>query len=193
DLAAARLAIARLLIERRVIATHYQHVDGTSFAAPITASVVAQMIEANPRLTPAVIKNILISTASRLAGFPAVRQGYGVVCAASAVSGALNEHHFLEAADHSPPRIEGRQIVFSFHDHAAGTVALTGDFNGWNQSETPFHETRQGIWRAAIACQPAGRYRYKFLVDGHRWVEDRSHGLKEDDGYGGFNSILAVT
>ncbi|HEY3580689.1 MAG TPA: S8 family serine peptidase [Pyrinomonadaceae bacterium] len=48
------------LQQEKIVAAHYQHVDGTSFAAPIVASVVAQMIEANPRLTPGAIKNILV-------------------------------------------------------------------------------------------------------------------------------------
>src|SRR5688500_11405843 len=49
-----------------VITKHYKYVDGTSFAAPIVSSVAAQMIEANPRLTPAQLKKILITTAERL-------------------------------------------------------------------------------------------------------------------------------
>ena len=32
--------------------SHYKRVDGTSFAAPIVTSIVAQMLEANPGLTP---------------------------------------------------------------------------------------------------------------------------------------------
>src|SRR5262249_38030558 len=44
-------------IQRRVqtckfISPHYMHVDGTSFAAPIVTSVIAQMLEANPKLDP---------------------------------------------------------------------------------------------------------------------------------------------
>ena len=35
-----------------MISGAYKHVDGTSFAAPIVASIAAQMIEANPALTP---------------------------------------------------------------------------------------------------------------------------------------------
>ena len=41
-----------------IVATHYSHVDGTSFATPIVSSIVAQMIEANPKLTPGAVKNI---------------------------------------------------------------------------------------------------------------------------------------
>ncbi|MFI5301123.1 MAG: S8 family serine peptidase, partial [Polyangiales bacterium] len=47
----------------KVISKHYKEVDGTSFAAPIIASVVAQIVEARPDLPPHAIKRILIDTA----------------------------------------------------------------------------------------------------------------------------------
>ncbi|MBL8739758.1 MAG: S8 family serine peptidase, partial [Myxococcales bacterium] len=45
-------ATRQRILEQKYISPSYQHVDGTSFAAPITTSVVAQMLEANPTLTP---------------------------------------------------------------------------------------------------------------------------------------------
>ncbi|QQS39990.1 MAG: S8 family serine peptidase [Acidobacteriota bacterium] len=189
---AARAEVERLLRGRKIVANHYQHVDGTSFAAPIAASIAAQMLEANPSLTPSVVKNILVSTAGRLAGHPAVRQGYGILNARAAADAARAETHFLTAEDHAPPRIERDRIVFSFHDDSADDVTLVGDFNGWDRASTPFTRTHEGLWRASIPCRPAGRYLYKFLVDGERWTEDRSHGLKEADGFGGFNSVLEI-
>lgn len=197
DVLYAKLADARLLVEdrlreRKIVATHYQHVDGTSFAAPITASVVAQMLQANPRLTPPVIKNILISTASRLTGFPAVRQGFGILNPAGAVAEARDEGHFSEDAFLTPPRVEGRRIVFFYHDDRAKRVALAGDFNGWNAEKTRFTQCRSGIWEAAIPCLPSGRYRYKLVVDGRVWIEDPNNGMKDEDGYGGFNSVFLV-
>lgn len=189
---AARRVVERELVRRKIVATHYQHVDGTSFAAPIVASVAAQMLEANPRLTPATIKNILISTATRLAGHPLMRQGFGVQNARLATEKARDEGHFLDCDTHFPPRIEGRQILFSYHDDDAQRVTLCGDFNGWQTNETLFKQTEHGVWHAAIPCQPAGEYRYKFLVDNARWTEDPSHGYKAEDGLGGFNSILSI-
>ncbi len=180
------------LRQRKIVSTHYQHVDGTSFAAPITASVVAQMIETNPSLTPAAIKNILISTATRLGGRPSMRQGFGVVNAAAAVSAAKNETHDLAKCSYFPPRVVGREIVFTFHDDGAGAVSLCGDFNGWSENATPCRLNEFGLWQAAIRCLPAGRYLYKFVVDRERWTEDPSHGFKEDDGHGGFNSVLTI-
>lgn len=62
-----------------VITKNYKYVDGTSFSAPIVSSVVAQMIEADPSLTPSEVKRILISTAERLPHYDVDRQGWGVI------------------------------------------------------------------------------------------------------------------
>ena len=81
--------IITLKIRREnVINKHYKYVDGTSFSAPIVSSVIAQMLEANPRLTPQEIKRILITTAERLPHYEVDRQGWGVIEARRAVQTA---------------------------------------------------------------------------------------------------------
>ena len=90
-----RLPLLRQLItiklrEGNVIDEHYKYVDGTSFAAPIVSSIVACMLEANPKLTPQRIKRILIATAERVADVEVDRQGWGVVNARRAVEVALS-------------------------------------------------------------------------------------------------------
>lgn len=72
-----------------VITKHYKYVDGTSFSAPIVSSVVAQMIAADPSLTPPEIKKILISSAERLPHYEVDRQGWGVIDPRRAVETAL--------------------------------------------------------------------------------------------------------
>lgn len=82
-----------ILLKRRrenVITKHYKYVDGTSFSAPIVSSVVAQMIEANPKLSPQQIKRILISTSERLPHYEVDRQGWGVIDPRRAVEMALS-------------------------------------------------------------------------------------------------------
>ena len=80
-----RQMVEMKLRNNSVISEHYKHVDGTSFAAPIVTSIVAQMLEANPNLTPQKIKHILIDTAKRLPGIETDRQGWGVVNPPAAV------------------------------------------------------------------------------------------------------------
>lgn len=84
-----RQLITIKLRENNVINQHYKFVDGTSFASPIVASIVACMLEANPKLTPPQIKRILIDTAERVAGVEVDRQGWGVVVPRKAVEMAL--------------------------------------------------------------------------------------------------------
>ncbi|PYS73074.1 MAG: serine protease [Acidobacteria bacterium] len=84
-----RQLITIKLREGNVINEHYKFVDGTSFAAPIVASIVACMLEANPNLTPQQVKRILIDTAERVAGIEVERQGWGVVAPRKAVEMAL--------------------------------------------------------------------------------------------------------
>ncbi len=90
-----RLPLLRQLItiklrEGNVINQYYKYVDGTSFAAPIVSSIIACMLEANPRLDPHQIKRILIDTAERVPEIEVDRQGWGVVSARRAVELALS-------------------------------------------------------------------------------------------------------
>lgn len=84
-----RQLITIKLHEGNVINQHYKYVDGTSFSSPIVASIVACMLEANPKLTPQEVKRILIKTAERVTGIEVDRQGWGVVVPRRAVEAAL--------------------------------------------------------------------------------------------------------
>lgn len=85
-----RQIITIKLRQENVITKHYKYVDGTSFSAPIVSSLVAQMIEANPDLSPQQIKRILITTAERLPHYEVDRQGWGVIDPRRSVEAALN-------------------------------------------------------------------------------------------------------
>ncbi|NUP05172.1 MAG: S8 family serine peptidase [Polyangiaceae bacterium] len=82
-----RVIVARIR-KQKYISPDYQHVDGTSFAAPIAASVAAQMLEVAPRLTPDDIREGLCSTAERLADVADHIQGAGVLRPRAAVDWA---------------------------------------------------------------------------------------------------------
>ncbi len=49
-----------------LVNNNYSFTDGTSFATPITAGVVALMYGVNPNITPAEVKDILIKTADKV-------------------------------------------------------------------------------------------------------------------------------
>lgn len=62
--------------------------NGTSFAAPIVAGVVTQMLQVNPSLTPVEVREILIATASQSQN-PDNNLGWGVIDAEAAINQAI--------------------------------------------------------------------------------------------------------
>jgi serine protease AprX len=87
---AVRRTIGAKIRERKILSGYLQEAEGTSMAAPIVSSVVAQMLEANPALTPPRARTILFQTARRLAGVAPERQGFGVVQPRLAVEAACS-------------------------------------------------------------------------------------------------------
>jgi serine protease AprX len=63
----------------------YLSLSGTSMAAPVVSGTVALMLQANPRLTPNLIKAILQYTAEQYPGYDALRQGAGFLNSLGAV------------------------------------------------------------------------------------------------------------
>jgi len=63
----------------------YTHMSGTSMATPLAAGIVALMLEANPALSPAQVKEIIQKTATNMPGHEPWEVGAGYVNAYAAV------------------------------------------------------------------------------------------------------------
>ena len=161
------------LAERRLVHPRYQFVEGTSFAAPIAASVVACMREANPQLGVAEIGRLLKEACTPIAGADAARQGAGALDAGRAVSLALGEE-----------RAAGG---FRFRGFGLERVNLRGSFHGWQGPGIALEQTRPGWWQTAFELQAGDRY--KLFLEPGGWMADPANPRREPDGFGGFNSI----
>ncbi len=89
DALAFAAAIEGRIDRGRFVSPDYQRVEGTSFAAPIVASVAAQMLEANPALKAKDLREGLLATAVALPNVEPIRQGKGELHARNAVLWAL--------------------------------------------------------------------------------------------------------
>ena len=190
-----RRVIRSRMIEQKYIHAHYQHVDGTSMAAPIVSAVVAQMLEANPSLTPAQIEKILQDTARPLEHFPRANQGYGVLNAPHAVAYALRAPNGALANFPLSPQVHSDHVEFVYYDVKAKHVFVVGDWNGWKPHAHRLHERASGVWHGTMPRPAPGLHAYKFLVEreGQRlWRGDPENLRRVEDGAGEFYSLLEV-
>ncbi len=86
EISKLRHAIARRIESELILNKYYKMVDGTSFAAPIVTSIVAQMKQLDRRATPREIKDVLTQTARPLPDVSRLIQGFGVVQQREALS-----------------------------------------------------------------------------------------------------------
>ncbi len=189
-----RAAVRKRIRREKFIAANYMHVDGTSFAAPIISAIIAQMLEANPDLTPAMIRELLINSAKTLPHIPVEQQGHGVVDALEAVVAAEKENHQLGVHRQQAPFINhaAQQVTFFLHDHHAQKVVITGDFIGWTSNGVVLQQKEPGLWETDIPLPPNGFYRYKFIINDQFWVSDPRNPFREPDGFNGMNSTFRI-
>ena len=188
--------IRKELIKRiqacKYISPHYMHVDGTSFAAPIVSSVIAQLLEINPELTPAMIRELLFSTAKRIEEVAAEKQGFGVIQPRKALLKVLKRGAIMKPQESPHINQQKKTIEFYVQNDCASQISLAGSFNHWAQDVLLMEPAKDGLWKIEIPMLPAGRYQYKFFVDDKTWMEDYENPYHEPDGFRGFNSILLV-
>jgi hypothetical protein len=84
------------------------------------------------------------------------------------------------------------EVQFSLRitDNKAHTVAIAGDFNGWNPHLLEDSDG-DGIWTGTLKLEP-GRYEYMFVLDGEKWFPDPNALRYVKDGFGNKNAILEI-
>jgi len=178
---------------KKLVSPHYQYADGTSFAAPIVCSVMAQMLEANPKLSPLMIREILLSTARTIPSTEKLRQGYGVIQAGYAVAKSINETDHKWIVTNPVIDYSTKKITFRYHHHEAKQVYLTGNFINWNPRRIPLLTNNDGEWEIEIPLLSKGEYAYKFVVDDDQWITDPLNYYRIPDGYNNFNSRFFIS
>lgn len=84
------------------------------------------------------------------------------------------------------------QFYLKINDSKAHTVAIAGDFNGWNPQANILEDPEgDGIWTGTLKLEP-GRYEYMFVLDGEKWLPDPNALRYVKDGFGNKNAILEI-
>ena len=83
------------------------------------------------------------------------------------------------------------KVTFSLAAPEAQTVLLAGDFTSWQQAPLALKKSKAGVWKKAVSL-PAGRYEYRFLVDGE-WRNDPLCTHRQQNEFGAENCVCVVS
>ncbi len=176
----------------RLVTPHYQHVEGTSFAAPIVSSIVACMREAHPALRASDTLELLELACHEVAGATRDRQGAGAIDAGHAVATALAHAAGESVGAVRSPRTDEHPPTVWLRDFRARSVHLVGSWDGWRQPGSAATSEGPGLWRASPGPLAPGFHHYKLVIDDARWTADPSNDERVSDGFGGWNSVLRI-
>jgi serine protease AprX len=178
---------------QKLITPHYQHVEGTSFAAPMVAGTIACMLEANPALTPFDVRRILLETAQPVPNASEARQGAGALNAAGAVTAALALKDRTGGLAFKSPHVEGDRVTFVYRDPRCRQVRVRGEWDGWSEPGLVARRVEEGVWTAEMPKPAPGFYAYRFLIDDKTWIDDPENPQRRTNLYGEFDSVLVVS
>lgn len=125
------------------------------------------------------------ATASRIVAAPATAATAPRNATALARSGSAG----AEVGSALPREVPVRFVLPATGAH---TVAVAGDFNGWQVGENELDDPKgDGVFVGTVWLRP-GTYSYMFVVDGKRWVTDPYSSNYRNDGFGQKNAVLRI-
>lgn len=137
----------------------YGSVNGTSFATPLTAGVVALMLERAPHLNPIEVRSALRGSASQ-AGSPDNDLGWGIIDAHAAVTwyGPIWDHTPLGDTEDTTNPLSVSAFITSRAGLDAGTLEVAYRLDGGSWQTTPLVPTGGGpvSYVADLPTQSAG-------------------------------------
>ena len=104
----------------------YLALSGTSMAAPVVSGTVALMLQANPTLTPNLVKALLQYTAQRYLGYDALRQGAGFLNSLGAVRLAKFYANNQPGSRMPIQKVWGQQVLWGNHRISGGYINPKG-------------------------------------------------------------------
>jgi 1,4-alpha-glucan branching enzyme len=105
-------------------------------------------------------------------------------------------------ADDYPPAVPkktyskgGRKVRVTFElpaDTGATSVAVLGDFNEWSPEAAPLVRRKDGRFSSTLVLDAEQSYRYRYLLDGHRWENDGEADAYARNDYGTEDCVIQL-
>jgi 1,4-alpha-glucan branching enzyme len=72
----------------------------------------------------------------------------------------------------------------------ATRAAVAGEFNGWSTTANPMWRGDDGVFRAIVVVEMGRRYRFRYVLDGERWINAWDADEYEVNEFGGDDSVV---
>jgi 1,4-alpha-glucan branching enzyme len=73
---------------------------------------------------------------------------------------------------------------------AADAVAVAGDFNGWSIDANPMARRPDGSFHTTVVLELGREYRFRYVLDGERWVNAWDADDYAPNDFGGEDSVV---
>ena len=77
-------------------------------------------------------------------------------------------------------------------DVKAGTASLLGEFNEWDPQTKPMQALKAGGFSITLYLPAPGSYRFRYLLDGERWINDDDADSLVPNEHGSEDSVIEV-
>ena len=69
-------------------------------------------------------------------------------------------------------------------------AAVAGEFNDWSTTANPMWRGEDGAFRAIVILEMGRRYRFRYVLDGERWINAWDADEYEINEFGGDDSVV---
>jgi 1,4-alpha-glucan branching enzyme len=77
-------------------------------------------------------------------------------------------------------------------DGHSQSAVLCGEFNDWEPTSHPMTRRKDGSFSLTVSLPAGQQYRYRYLLDGERWMNDPDADGYVPNPYGGEDSLVHV-
>ena len=75
----------------------------------------------------------------------------------------------------------------------ARTAAVSGEWNDWSADADVMHRDADGGFSVTVSLNAGRAYRFRYLLDGHRWDNDWAADAYQPNDFGGDDSVVDLT
>ena len=87
----------------------------------------------------------------------------------------------------------GCKVTFTLPENIqAETAYLVGDFNNWNDGDTPMDKLRNGRFAITLELEKGREYQFRYLVNSSEWHNDWNADNYVTNPFSGDNSVVAT-